>query len=140
VVLYHLLHYLHQTIRYAITYKPGTKGSDNKLIRFADASYGNARDHQSTSRYIFIIAGGLVSWMSRKQPLTALSTTEAEYIAAVDTTKQAIWLQHFLYAIYKHRVYDNSPTKLQMSPKKPTELGIDNQGALAITTNPVMHS
>ena len=78
--------------------------------------------------------------MSRKQPLTTLSITEAEYIATADATKQAIWLWHFLYAIYKHRVYDNSPTKLQMSPKKPTELGIDNQGALAIATNPVMHS
>jgi hypothetical protein len=66
--------------------------------------------------------------------------TEAEYIAAADAAKQAIWLRHFLYAIYKHRVYDNSPMKLQMSPKKPTELRIDNQGALVIATNPVMHS
>jgi hypothetical protein len=74
--------------------------------------------------------------MSRKQLLTALSTIEVEYIAAADAAKQAIWLRHFLYAIYKHRVYDNSST----SPKKPTELGIDNQGTLAIATNPVMHS
>jgi hypothetical protein len=66
--------------------------------------------------------------------------TKAEYIATVDAVKQAIWLWHFLYAIYKHRVYDNSPTKLQMSPKKPTELGINNQGALVIATNLVMHS
>jgi hypothetical protein len=78
--------------------------------------------------------------MSRKQPLTAFSTTKAEYIAAADAAKQVIWLWHFLYAIYKHRVYNNSPTKLQMSPKKPTELGIDNQGTLAIATNPIMYS
>jgi hypothetical protein len=110
--LYHLLCYLCRTIRYVITYKPGTKGSDNKLVRFADASYGNARDHQSTSRYIFIIAGGPVSWMSRKQLLTALSMTKAEYITTADAAKQAIWLWHFLYVIYKHRVYDNSPMKL----------------------------
>ena len=138
-VLYHLLCYLYQTIRYAIIYKPGTKGSNNKLVRFADASYGNARDHRLTSGYVFIIAGGPVSWMSRKQPLTALSTTEAEYIAAADAAKQVIWLWHFLYAVYKHRVYDNSPMKLQMSPKKLTELGIDNQGVLVIATNLVIH-
>jgi hypothetical protein len=66
--------------------------------------------------------------------------TEAEYIVIADAVKQAIWLRHFLYAIYKHRVYDNSPMKLQMSPKKPTELGIDNQGTLVIATNPVMYS
>lgn len=78
--------------------------------------------------------------MSRKQPLTVFSTTKAEYIIAADVAKQAIWLWHFLYAICKHKVYDNSPMKVQMSPKKPTELGIDNQGALAIAINPVMYS
>jgi hypothetical protein len=86
VALHHLLHYLYQTIKYAIIYKSGTKGS-NKLVRFTDTLYGNARDYWLTSRYVFIIAGGPVSWMSRKQLLTALSITKAEYIATANATK-----------------------------------------------------
>ena len=89
---------------YAITYMSGTKGS--KLIRYLDTSFGNRMKNQSISRYIFIIAGGLISWSSRKQPITALSTTEAEYVAAAEAAKQAVWLRHFLYAIQKHQVYD----------------------------------
>jgi spore coat polysaccharide biosynthesis protein SpsF (cytidylyltransferase family) len=73
-----------------------------------------------------MMAGGPVSWCSRKQPITAMSTTESEYIAAAETAKQAIWIRHFLAAIRKH-------------PKGPIELGIDNQGALALASNPVNH-
>jgi hypothetical protein len=53
------------------------------------------------SGYVFMMANGLVSWCSRKQLITAMSTTEAEYIAAVEAAKQAIWIWHFLVAIQK---------------------------------------
>jgi hypothetical protein len=55
-----------------------------------------------------------------------MSTTEAEYIAAAETAKQAIWIRHFLAAISKHL-------------KQPTQLGIDNQGTLLLAANPVNH-
>jgi hypothetical protein len=125
----HLLRYIKGTITYGITYS--AKGSANTantrtVVGYSDSSYGNATKHRSTSAYVFMLANGPVSWCSRKQPITAMSTTEAEYIAAAEAAKQAIWIRHFLAAISKH-------------PKQPTQLGIDNQGTLSLAANPVNH-
>ena len=86
-----------------------------------------------------MIAGGPISWSSWKQPITALSITEAKYVVAAEAAKQAVWLQHFLYAIRRHQIYDRRPTTLGIRPKKPTNLGIDNQGVLALAANPMAH-
>ncbi|XP_031272147.1 uncharacterized protein LOC116130566 [Pistacia vera] len=48
---------------------------------------------KSTTAYCFILGGNCVSWKSQLQPLVALSTTEAEYVALTDAFKEAIWLQ-----------------------------------------------
>jgi hypothetical protein len=37
-----------------------------------------------------MMAGGPISWSSRKQPITAMSTTEAEYVAAAEAAKYAV--------------------------------------------------
>ena len=42
---------------------------------------------------MFNLFGGAVSWMSKKQSVVALSTTEAEYMAATHASKEAVWLQ-----------------------------------------------
>ena len=47
---------------------------------------------ESLSQVFFVYNGGAVSWKSSKQSVTADSTTEAEYIAALDATKEAIWI------------------------------------------------
>ncbi|CAL2258919.1 unnamed protein product [Prunus armeniaca] len=47
---------------------------------------------RSTSGYVFTCAGGPISWRALLQPITALSTTEAEYIALAEAGKEAIWL------------------------------------------------
>ncbi|KAM1650564.1 hypothetical protein ACFXTN_003253 [Malus domestica] len=47
---------------------------------------------RSTSSYVFTCAGGPISWRALLQPITALSTTEAEYIALAKAGNEAIWL------------------------------------------------
>ena len=42
---------------------------------------------------MFNLFGGAVSWISKKQSIVALSTTEAEYMAATHASKEAIWLE-----------------------------------------------
>jgi len=48
---------------------------------------------RSTSGYVFNLFGGAVSWMSKRQSVVALSTTEAKYMEATNARKKAIWLQ-----------------------------------------------
>ncbi len=45
---------------------------------------------------MFIYNGGAVSWKSSKKSTTTDSTTEAEYIAVSDATKEAIWIKKFM--------------------------------------------
>ena len=72
------------------------------------------------------MAGGAVSWLSKKQAVVALSTSEAEYIALSLATQEAVWLQRLL-------------TELNL-PNTPVTMMEDNQGAIAIAKNPVAHS
>jgi hypothetical protein len=123
-----ILRYVRGTIKYAIIYRAlDEKGSGKILVGYTDASYANATKGRSTSGYIFILAGGSVRWSSRKQPTTATSSSEAEYIAASDGAKQAVWLRHFLHSIQK-------------GSKGPTPFYMDNQSAMKLSDNPVLHS
>ena len=69
------------------------------LEAFSDADWASQDHRHSTSGYIFTIDGGAVSWSSKKQPIIALSTMEAEYIAATHAAKEALWLCTFLAEI-----------------------------------------
>ena len=73
------------------------------------------------------MSGGAISWLSKKQPSVALSTTEAEYIALSVATQEAVWLRRML-------------DDLQAKPKDPTVLMEDNSGAIAIAKIPVSHA
>ena len=65
---------------------------------FVDADWvGDLDQRRSTSGYVFNLFGGAVSWMSKKQSIVALSTTEEEYMAATHASKEAIWLQRFVF-------------------------------------------
>ncbi|CAL5394802.1 unnamed protein product [Camellia sinensis] len=57
---------------------------------------GDLDGRKSTSGFLFTFAGGAVSWQSKLQKCVALSTTEAEYIAAAEAGKEMLWLKRFL--------------------------------------------
>jgi hypothetical protein len=76
---------------------------------------------------VFDVAGGSVSWSSKKQPTVALSTVEAEYMAASNATKEAIWLRTLL-------------SDLGFTQVQATTLHSDNMGCIALSLNPVSHS
>ena len=77
--LLHVLGYIKNTIDYGLTYSWDSKLSPTA---FVDADYGGCKDtHRSTSGYVFMMAGGAVTWSSKHQATVALSTVEAEYIA-----------------------------------------------------------
>ena len=80
---------------HAICYQ-GRVGPDKVLDvhGFVDVDWARDLDHRrSTSGYVFNLFGGVISWMSKKQAVVALSTIEAEYMATTHASKEAVWLQ-----------------------------------------------
>ncbi|XP_075111825.1 secreted RxLR effector protein 161-like [Nicotiana tabacum] len=75
-----VLRYLQGTKDFKLTYKC----SDSlDVIGYSDSDLGGCKDTgKSTSGYIFLLAGGAVSWRSVKQTIVATSTMEAEFIAS----------------------------------------------------------
>ena len=72
------------------------------------------------------MSGGAVSWLSHKQVTVALSTAEAEYIALGSVVQEAMWLHQLL-------------SDLRCDVKTPMEILEDNQGAIVMAKNPVVH-
>jgi hypothetical protein len=71
-----------------------SSGSNLTIQGYADADYaGDPLDRRSTTGWIFFIGSSPVSWKTAKQKAVTLSTTEAEYTAAADAAKEAIWLR-----------------------------------------------
>ena len=74
-------------------------GSNNltEVKGYTDSDYAENVDNQkSTSGYVFTYGGGALSWRSKLQECTSLNTTKAEYIAASNAMKEAIWLHWLL--------------------------------------------
>jgi hypothetical protein len=120
-----LVAYLYQTRDLCLTYPQGA--GPIKLEGYTDADWGSdSTDRRSTSGYIFTVNGTPISWSSKRQATIALSSTEAEYMAATQAAKEAVWLRRLL-------------GELGENPSGPTTVYEDNQGAIAIAQNPVFH-
>ena len=100
---------------------------DSDVLAYSDADWaGDVDDRKSTSGYMFQIAGGPVSWKSRKQDTVALSTAEAEYVALSSAVQECIWLQRLLCELGKPL-------------GGPTAILEDNQSSIAMARNPQFH-
>ena len=86
----HILKYLKGTNDAQLTF-----GLANATVveGYTNSDYARNKDtHKSTSGYVFTYGGCAISWRSKLQKCTTLSTTKVEYIAASDAAKEAIWL------------------------------------------------
>ncbi|XP_074299655.1 secreted RxLR effector protein 161-like [Silene latifolia] len=85
-----ILRYVAGTVNFGIWY---TKVPNFKLVGFTDSDWaGCIDDRKSTSGNIFSLGSGAITWSSKKQETIALSSSEAEYIAATTAARQALWL------------------------------------------------
>ena len=121
----HVFRYLQGTKNYELVYKP-TK-EEELFITYSDSNHGACKDTgRSTGGYVVKIGTGAVSWSSKLQSVVALSTTEAEYIAAVEAGKELKWMRSLLGEFgYK---FDNAST-----------LCIDNMSSINVSKNPEHH-
>lgn len=116
-----IMSYLRGTTNYGICYD-GSKGGPP--IGYSDADYGGCLDtRRSTTGTLFKYHNGPIAWSSRRQSCVAQSTTEAEYMAASETSKEAIWIRRLL-------------PDLNQEAGKPIHLYCDNQSAIHLTKHP----
>ncbi|XP_019431509.1 PREDICTED: uncharacterized protein LOC109338677 [Lupinus angustifolius] len=92
-----IMRYLKGTLSYGILFPNQRKEEKLQLVRYSDSDWcGDKEDRRSTSRYTFFISGAPISWSSKNQEVVALSTCEAEYIAACNAACQGLWLTSLL--------------------------------------------
>ncbi|GJV72636.1 retrovirus-related pol polyprotein from transposon TNT 1-94 [Tanacetum coccineum] len=119
-----IFRYLRGTINMGLWYP---KDSGFELTAFSDADHAGCIDtRKSTSGGIQFLGDKLVSWMSKKQDCTAISSAEAEYVALSASYAQVMWMRTQL------KDYGFNYNKIP--------LYCDSQSAIAISCNPVQHS
>ncbi|GJW21297.1 retrovirus-related pol polyprotein from transposon TNT 1-94 [Tanacetum coccineum] len=116
--------YLRGTINWGLWYPKDTAMA---LTAYADADHAGCQDtRRSTSGSAQFLGDKLVSWSSKKQKSTAISTTEAEYIAMSGCCAQILWMRSHLtdHGFEFHKI----------------PLYCDNRSAIALCCNNVQHS
>ncbi|KAH8323020.1 hypothetical protein KR067_004494 [Drosophila pandora] len=111
----HMFRYLASTIDMKLHFRQ----CGESFCGYLDANWaGDRLDRMSYTGYIYLLAGGPISWRSKKQRIVALSSTEAEYKALSAAFKEAIVMRRLIM-----------------------EIGCgDNHTPIALTKNPVHHS
>ena len=121
-----VLRYLQGTKELGITY-----GGGDGLLGYTDADWaGDSTTRKSTGAYLFTLYGGAISWSSKLQTCVALSSCESEYMAQTQASKEAVWISRLL-------------KELDLGyglPSMPVSIKADNQGAIALSTDPKFHS
>ena len=119
-----ILRYLRGTCSLGLRFK---RGGNLKLEGYSDSSYNvDNDDGKSTTGNVFYLGDSPITWCSTKQEIVALSSCEAEFMAATEAAKQAIWLQELFGEVL------NEACKRVM-------IRVDNRSAISLTKNPVFH-
>ena len=119
-----ILRYIQGTKTLGLFY---SRTEDYKLQGYSDSDWcGDVDERKSTSGYLFFMGDTAFTWYSKKQPIVALSTCEAEYVAASYCVCHAIWLRRLL-------------SELRIPQQRSTEVCIDNKSAIELAKNPVHH-
>ncbi|RVW22382.1 Retrovirus-related Pol polyprotein from transposon TNT 1-94 [Vitis vinifera] len=97
------------------------------LVGYTDSDMvGDVDNRRSTSGYLMTFLGGVVSWQSRLQKCVALSTTEAEYIVAIEACKELLWMKRFIHELgFKQQRY---------------VVYCDNQSVIHLSKNSTFHA
>ena len=120
----HVCHYLVGTHDYKLVY---IREEDKGLVAYTDSDWAADKIQQhSVTGYFFKLANGIILWRSHAQKTVALSSTEAEYMAISDCSRQAIWIKPLIKEL---------GIKIRSIP-----IYGDNQGSIFIASNAVQES
>jgi hypothetical protein len=119
-----IVHYVMGTLDHGLYYPRCPR--EAHLVGYSDSDHaGDIDTSKSTSGILFFLGKCPISWQSVKQQAVAMSSCEAEYIAASTASTQAIWLARLLGDLGRD--------------VGAVELRVDSQSALALAKNPVFH-
>ncbi|KAD7116621.1 hypothetical protein E3N88_03889 [Mikania micrantha] len=119
-----ILRYVKGTRKLGLTYQRNGSG---RLCGYSNSSHSIDKDDgRSTTGILLLYNGTPVAWNSQKQGTVALSSCEAEFMAATSAACQAIWMQRLLAELLNEK-------------EERVMLKVDNQSALALMKNPVFH-
>lgn len=112
-----VMRYLKRTKHHALTYR---RSETLEIIGYSDSDFAGCQDSKrSTSGYVFLLAGGAISWRSAKQSLVASSTMAAEFVACFEASNQGIWLKNFVTGL-----------RILSGIERPLKLFCDNKSAV----------
>jgi Reverse transcriptase (RNA-dependent DNA polymerase) len=114
-----VLQYLKGSQELGILFKQGS-GALPRPIAYTDSDWGGALTpgRRSCSGYVVLLAGGPISWRSHLQASVALSSNEAEYMAASDAAREIEWLTRLV-----------ADMGLYAADAEPISFYMDNKGA-----------
>ncbi|GJW35817.1 retrotransposon protein, putative, ty1-copia subclass [Tanacetum coccineum] len=116
-----ILKYLRNTKDMFLVYR-GNMERELQVSYYTDAGYlTDADDLKSQTGYVFVLNGGAVNWKSTKQSIFATSSTDDEYIAGFDASKEAVWIRKFI-----------SGLGIVPTIEEPISMYCDNTRAIAI--------
>lgn len=121
-----ILKYIRGTLNLGCKYSQN-KGEKPSLLGYSDSDHGgDVDDRKSTTGVLYFLGKSPITWLSQKQKVVAISSCEAEYIAAASAACQGLWLGQLL---------------AEMEGKQPVqvELLVDNKSAISLAKNPVHH-
>ena len=105
-----------------LTYR---KSDSVEIIGYSDSDFAGCPDsRRSTSGYVFVLAGGAISWKSVKQTLVATSTMAAEFMACFEASIHGIWLRNFVTGL-----------RVVSGIERPLKLYCDNKSAVLFSNN-----
>lgn len=120
-----ILRYVKSTVSEGVFYK---KGVPIKLSGYCNADWAtDSSTRRSISGFCFSLGSGSVTWASKKQPTVALSSTEAEYRAAMLATCQSVWLTQLLKDLGEKVDYG-------------IPIASDNISSIMLASNPTFHA
>jgi hypothetical protein len=124
-----ILRYLKGEPGLGLSYEPRHSNADGvEVCAYTDADWaGDTDDRKSTSGYLVLVDGCVVSWSSKKQSIVTLSSAEAEYVALADAAKEVLWTKNLIAEMLQ----SSKGMKVQ------ARIFCDNQAAAEIAKNDV---
>jgi len=118
-----------QEMKWILKYLKGTTtkalcfgGSNIVLKGYVDSDMASdINNMRSTTGYVFTKGGTIVSWILKLQKVVFVSMVEAEYVVAIEASKEMIWLQRFMEELGKkqenNRLYNDIHSAIHLAKK-----------------------